>query len=232
MSFENENLIDIQLNYKPLSYNSEKFRIFGKNFVNHNKDKCKIIYKNKEYELTEYFEEINNKYNHKDIIILILRIVNPLNDLSYMFCGCETLLEFLELDEANITDISQSDTVSSLKSEKNKSIINISVDKNDFFVGTNDELSLKLSSIQTNSISSLTNDYDILFKNNSLSSLQTSNVTDMSHMFEGCNSLKKLPDISKWDTSKVIDMAYMFDGCSSLMSIPDLSKWNISNVTD
>ena len=75
MSFENENLIDIQLNYKPLSYNSEKFRIFGKNFVNYNKDKCKIIYKNKEYELTEYFEEINNKYNHKDIIILILRIV-------------------------------------------------------------------------------------------------------------------------------------------------------------
>ena len=42
-------------------YNDDVLRIFGKYFVNHNKNKCKIIYKNKKYELKEYLEEIDNK---------------------------------------------------------------------------------------------------------------------------------------------------------------------------
>ena len=39
-------------------------------------------------------------------------------------------------------------------------------------------------------------------------------------------------DISKWDTSNVNDMSYMFDGCESLNSLPDISKWDTSNVED
>ena len=46
-------------------------------------------------------------------------------------------------------------------------------------------------------------------------------------MFDGCKSLKALPDISKWDTSNVKDMSYMFAGFEN---IPDISKWNTSNV--
>ena len=33
-------------------------RLFGNNFVNKNKNKCYIIYKNKKYKLKDYFEEI------------------------------------------------------------------------------------------------------------------------------------------------------------------------------
>ena len=58
------------------------------------------------------------------------------------------------------------------------------------------------------------------------------NITDMSYMFYGCESLSSLPDISKWNTNNVTNMSYMFYGCSSLSSLPDISKWNINKVTN
>lgn len=61
-----------------------------------------------------------------------------------------------------------------------------------------------------------------------LNSWDTSNVTDMSWMFDGDTKLTDLGDISHWNTSKVTDMRCMFQniGCSSL----DLSGWDTSNV--
>ena len=47
-----------------------------------------------------------------------------------------------------------------------------------------------------------------------------------------CSSLTSLPDISKWNTTNVTDMSYMFEGCSSLTSLPDISKWNTTNVSN
>ena len=61
-----------------------------------------------------------------------------------------------------------------------------------------------------------------------VSSLDTSNVTDMGHMFSGCNSLTSL-DVSGFDTSNVTNMATMFSGCNSLISL-DVSGFNTSNV--
>ena len=57
----------------------------------------------------------------------------------------------------------------------------------------------------------------------------TSNVTDMSCMFDGCIGLTLL-DLSGWNTSNVTDMSYMFNSCSGLTSL-DLSGWNTSEVT-
>ena len=63
-----------------------------------------------------------------------------------------------------------------------------------------------------------------------LSSYDTSNVTDMRCMFDGCSSLESL-DLSGFDTSNVTNMQSMFYGCSSLESL-DLSGFDTSNVTD
>ena len=68
----------------------------------------------------------------------------------------------------------------------------------------------------------------------SLSSVETtwdtSNVTDMSYMFDSCYALTSL-GVSNWNTSKVTDMGSMFGGCSALTSL-DVSNWDTSSVTN
>ena len=62
-----------------------------------------------------------------------------------------------------------------------------------------------------------------------LANLNTSEVTDMSHMFRECKKLTSL-DLSNFNIPKVTKMEYMFYYCSSLISL-DLSNFNTSNVT-
>lgn len=63
-----------------------------------------------------------------------------------------------------------------------------------------------------------------------LNNLDTSNVTDMSSMFQGMSSLKSL-DLTNFDTSKVTSMEEMFRG-NKMLSNLDLSNFNTSNVTN
>ena len=130
--YQNEEII-----YKPNKKGNA--RIFGDTFLNNNKEKCKIIYKNKEYELKGYFNDIDKEYNNKDEIKIKLKGIENITNMSCMFDCCETL--------SSLPDISK---------------------------------------------------------------YNTSKVTNMSYMFSGCNILSSLPDISKWDTSKVIDMSGIF----------------------
>ena len=58
--------------------------------------------------------------------------------------------------------------------------------------------------------------------------LNTSMVTSMGSMFEGCVRLTRL-DLSSFNTSKVTNMSYMFDSCKSLTSL-DLSSFSTSSV--
>ena len=60
--------------------------------------------------------------------------------------------------------------------------------------------------------------------------LNTSNVTDMSLMFQYCSNLLSI-DVSKFNTAKVINMEHMFMGCSALTSL-DLNNFNTANVTN
>ena len=59
---ENNNTIDIEedTNEITICYNikqkENKIKIFGSDFVKNNKNNCKIIYEDKEYELQEYFD--------------------------------------------------------------------------------------------------------------------------------------------------------------------------------
>ena len=62
-----------------------------------------------------------------------------------------------------------------------------------------------------------------------LSKLNTAKVTDMYAMFYGCTNLNSL-DLSSFDTSAVTDMMRMFAGCKKLTSV-DVSNFNTSNVT-
>ena len=70
-------------------YKEDVIRIFGKYFVKQNKNKCKIIYNNKKYELKEYFDEIDKNYNIeiKEIKLKLIGI-NNITDMQEMFDGC------------------------------------------------------------------------------------------------------------------------------------------------
>ena len=63
----------------------------------------------------------------------------------------------------------------------------------------------------------------------SVSSFDTSNVTEMDRMFDGCLSLKTL-DLSSFDTSKITSMDRLFADCSSLETV-DISSFHTENVT-
>ena len=63
-----------------------------------------------------------------------------------------------------------------------------------------------------------------------MSYLNTSEVTNMAHMFNSCSKLTSI-DLSGFNTSKVTDMRLMFYNCTGLTSL-DLSSFNTSNVTN
>ena len=78
----------------------------------------------------------------------------------------------------------------------------------------------------TELFSEYTNAESIIFNGN----FHTEMVTNMSSMFNDCNSLSNI-DIKSLDTSSVQTMWNMFYGCVSLRSL-DLSSFNTSNVTN
>ena len=63
-----------------------------------------------------------------------------------------------------------------------------------------------------------------------IENLNTYNVTDMSHMFENCQTLTSL-DVRGFNTAKVTNMEMMFDGCRKLKSL-DLGSFNTAKVTN
>ena len=61
----------------------------------------------------------------------------------------------------------------------------------------------------------------------SVPQLDTSNVTTIDHMFSSCSVLTNVPQL---DTSKATDMSYMFYKCEKLTTI-DITYYNISNTS-
>jgi surface protein len=64
-----------------------------------------------------------------------------------------------------------------------------------------------------------------------LSSFNTSKVTNMSYMFVGITLNLKSLDLSNFDTSNVTNMSYMFAACGSLSDL-DISSFNTSKVSN
>lgn len=115
---------------------------------------------------------------------------------------------------------------------------------------------LDFSNLDTSKVKSMYASFCNCIELQKVVGLKTSSVEDMSHMFDGCQSLKDLylsqwntsnvtnmsnmfsdchdfvaSDINDWDTSSVKDMSYMFSQCYALTDI-NISRWNTSNVLD
>ena len=76
--------------------------IFGSKFVENNKNICKMIIDNKEYELTTYY---NVKSNNNNKLKIKLKIIDNVTDMSYMFDGCSSLLSLSDISKWNTNNV-------------------------------------------------------------------------------------------------------------------------------
>ena len=95
----------------------------------------------------------------------------------------------------------------------------------------------KIKEVDINSGVSLPKDATAVFANlpivteiKGLENLDTSETTNMTHLFDDCYDLISL-DLSKFNNSQVTDMSYMFKDCKKLSSL-NLNNFNTSQVTN
>jgi len=186
--------------------------IFGGEFVKNNKNICKMIIDDEEYEIKEKY---NIKKFNKNKLKIKFKGIDNVTDMSYMFNYCTSLSSLPDIAKWNTNNVTNMSYMfsgcSSLSSIPNISKWN-----------TNNVTNMSYMFYNCSSLSSLSN----------ISKWNVNNVTDMSNMFYNCSSLSSLPDISKWNINNVTDMSYMFNYCTSLSSLPDISKWNTNNITN
>ena len=76
--------------------------IFGAEFVKNNKNKCKMIIDNKEYEISEKY----NIENYNDNILEIkLKLIENIIDMSYMFYCCSSLSSLPDISKWNTINV-------------------------------------------------------------------------------------------------------------------------------
>ena len=88
MSKEDESFINIIYNINEDDRKCGKINIFGYRFIINNRDKCKMIIDNKEYEITEQYN-IENYINNE--LKIKLKGINKITDMSNMFRECKSL---------------------------------------------------------------------------------------------------------------------------------------------
>ena len=196
--------------------------LFGKKFVENNKDKSflvineKIINLHKSVKLSYIFDELkllNNFPNFMDVK-LIIKKTQEITDLSFMFCEVSTIFD-INFDNYNTKNITK---------------------MNNMFQGCSSLI--ELPDISNMDITNVT---DISYKLDNCSSMiglsdiskwNTKNIINTSNMFKNCKSLSYLPDISKWKTNNIKHMNNMFENCESLERLPEISNWCINRDTD
>ena len=222
----NENIY-FEINYNPGEKNNKKVRIFGKKFIQNESYMCKIIFSNDIYDLVEYFEDIDNYYNHKDPLKFILSINKNITDLSYIFKDCESLISLIEVPQ-NFAFQKEPPSINinyDSISDNNDSINNI------IFNIEHSEYSKTITDISRVNESSDSFGVNEIIKNNfKFFPSKFNKIKNMCYMFYGCKSLTIIPDLWIFDVSEVVKINHLFGVCKSLKSLPGLSSWNISNV--
>ena len=89
----NKDITEINIIYN--TKNKEYINLFGDKFIENNKKICKMIVDNKEYEIAARYYVKNNN----NILKIKLKGINKVNDISYMFDGCSSLLSLPDISK-------------------------------------------------------------------------------------------------------------------------------------
>ena len=205
------NINEIIMTYKIKQNKENKINLFGKKFVERNKDNCILDIEGVKMELiSEYIYE--NK-QPDDLLIVKLIGINNINDISHMFEDCDSLWVVPSLEYINTFRFNN---LSSLFSGC------ISLQQLPDISGWNTSNVEKFSNM-FKKCESLTNIPD-------LSNWNTWRLTSINSMFYECKSLTSIPDLSKWNTWQITDANYLFYNCSSLNNIQFISKWELPRL--
>ena len=228
--------LDIEY-FSYLDQSERDINIFGKKFVENNKDNCHLLINNERINLCEKWRV---KEDEKLEITLVKE--KPIKDMSEMFKDCESL-SYIKVNRQwemdNVTEIYSMfygcealNDIGDLFKYCNTSKV---TDFSNMFYKCECLRNIKyISNFNTSNATSLSNMFCecLTLMECDLSKWNTKEVTYMNFMFANCQSLTKLIGLDKWNTEKVTYMNNMFKNCSNLKEFSDISKWEIKNVVD
>ena len=228
--FKIENKKQIRLIY--YAKQDEINEIFGKKFVEKNKNNIELI-------INETKKELVDKYLLKkgeNIIKIIIK--NEINDLEDMFLWCSTLKNIDGLKYLNTKKINNfsymfygCSLLSNIKALENWDVSN----GNNFssmFYGCSllsDIKPLEKWKVSNgNNFSGMFHGCSFLSNIKSLNKWNVSNGNNFSGIFNGCSLLSDIKSLEKWKVLNGNNFSGMFNGCSSLSDIKPLGEWNVS----
>ena len=89
-------------NYK-IYYGYRNIKLFGEEFLNNNKNNCKIIIDNQEQDIIEYYDLQNNE--NKEILKIILKAIETISKMIYMFSNFPSLSDISNQITNNVTNM-------------------------------------------------------------------------------------------------------------------------------
>ena len=208
-------------------------KIFGKNFVEVNKNNISLVINGKNSKLVEEYR-LNKG---KNIVSIIIK--KDLIDLGSMFDGCTTLKDFEELRYLNTEKVTNFSNIFSGHVNLN----NIEPIKN-WNVSNGIDFSFMFSSccclsdlkpLQNWDVSKGENFESIFFRCGSLENLEPlknwnfSSALIFFNFFKECDNISDLSPLEFWDVSNVEIFSNMFESCIKINDINPLRYWNVSN---
>lgn len=171
-------------------------------------------------------------------------ITSSVTDMSNMFRNCDTLSGSLSISSSGMEGVWDTSNVTDMSGmfANCAALTNISI--TDFDVSSVTDMSRMFDGCEKlydvtfpNSLdTSNVTDMSAMFRKTKLSNWNfdgwdTTSVTSMASMFEGCASLNYVYSAEGLDTGSVTDLSCMFESCTAL-SAPAVALWDTSNVTD
>ena len=199
--------INIMYNLNEENIKTKKIKIFGEDFVKNNKNKCKIIYKNLEYEITEELllkNEDNNNINNEEkednkeyednkekdekekkkfigeenLLTIKLRDINNISNFNNMFNNCTQLIDFPDISKINPINIKSNNNMPNMI--LNKEMLNLN--KPD------------LSRLKTNNAINISDLFKFFFSSQSLTEKSKGNESKIENMIDSFSKNSKIQD--------------------------------------
>ena len=213
------------------------YLIFSKEFVENNKENCKLFLKNYELDICEYinFAKYGVKESEKLCTIILTKFnIEKFTDMSSMFDSCDSLrkVDFQSFKSENITNMKKMFFRCSYLKEINFNSFKTDkvTDMSFMFFSCYGLRTLDLKSFNTQNVTNMEYMFGGVSLGLNLNSFNTKNVTNMQKMFAGCIGTVKLK-LESFNTENVTNMSSMFQNCESLISL-NLSSFNTENVTN